>query len=123
MNAIANKEKIKWIQAGAPEGEEPFEIDDEPAAGPTFVTVEAVSNPDPGCETLNEKSGLQVSKMDFRWLLNCARSAVRDTYEEGSRRWKEMDALVDTLAEETGVFDEEDGNFEEEFITVKETTP
>jgi hypothetical protein len=62
---------------------------------------------------------MKISKTDMRWILNCARTAIRDRYQPQDRRWKEMDELVDGLAEETGVFSDNDAGFDRKFVNVE----
>jgi len=45
-------------------------------------------------------------------------SAVENRFPEDSIRRTEMKNLTDGLAEETGVFDEDDDGFDEQFVTV-----
>jgi len=63
-----------------------------------------------------------VTKRDFRWLLGCALHAVETTYGEKSVRRKEMIDLHERLGRATGVFDDEDSAFDDEFISIGEQT-
>ena len=69
---------------------------------------------------MQDENEAVITKLDLRWLLRCAQDSIENCYSEGAPRRIEMNQMTCRIGDQLGVWDDEDGDFDNQYISIKE---